>query len=142
MFHSSNKNGLGSVSHPVVPCPCTPKNEGSIRPLAILAQASQHLWLVTLDGFYQQFTLLALPLSLVPFRMMLADSLLPHGFGLPLSGMGYVVPPASYRPVTRAACGGRLLPRERQVSSLDFSFVKQLLKRRHVAPFRSAYYTA
>ena len=48
---------------------------------------------------------------------MLADSLLPHGFDLPLSGMGYIVPPASYRPVTRAACGGRLLPRERQVPS-------------------------
>ena len=48
---------------------------------------------------------------------MLADSLRPHGFRLPLSGMGYVVPPASYRLVAKAACGGRLLPRERQVLS-------------------------
>jgi hypothetical protein len=30
--------------------------------------------------------------------------------------MGYIVPSASHRPVTRTACDGRLLPREWQVS--------------------------
>ena len=111
-------NGLGSVYLPVaffVPVVRGATELSShllfwFKPVSIFG-------LFTFTEFIDSSLALALPLSLVPFRIMLADTLGPHGFGLPLSGMGYVVPPASYRFVTDAAWDGRLLPRERQVSS-------------------------
>jgi hypothetical protein len=112
------RNGLGSVFSPVVVyVPVTQLNTELSNHLPFWPKPISIFGLSRLTEFINSSLSLALPLSLAPFRMMLADSLYPHGFGLPLSGMGYVVPPASYRPVTRAACGGRLLPRERQVSS-------------------------
>ena len=93
-----------------------------------------NLWLVPINGISNSSLTLALPFSLAPFRMVLADSLYPHGFDLPLARMGYIVPSASYNPVTRVACDGRLLPRERQVLFCLYLHQEQLLRRPHVAP--------
>ena len=110
-------NGLGSVYLPVAFCPCSSRRNRAIQPLTFWFKPVSIFGLFTFTEFINSSLALALPLSLVPFHIMLADTLGPHGFGLPLSGMGYVVPPASYRFVTDAAWDGRLLPRERQVSS-------------------------
>ena len=60
VFRLSNVNGLGSVYLPVVACPCNPVTERINLPLALLAQACQHFWLVPHDGIYQQFTWVSL----------------------------------------------------------------------------------
>ena len=116
VFHLSNKKGVGSVCLPMVVCPCNSKEDELSNHLPFWLKPISIFGLSSLTEFINSSPELALPFSLAPFRMMLADLLLPHGFGLLLSEMGYVVPPASYRPVTGAAWGGRLLPRERQVS--------------------------
>ena len=114
-----SQKGLGSVSSP----------DGCIVPVVRFYNGlSNHLpfWLkpismfglFILTGFIHSSRLLALPSSLAPFRIMLADSLYPHGLSLPLSRMGYIVLSASYRFVTDAAWDSRLLLRKQQVSSL------------------------
>ena len=70
VFHPCHMKGLGSVSLPVVVCPCSFRMKETIQPLAILAQACQQLWLVANDGIYQQFSYLNLTLQPSP---------LPHG---------------------------------------------------------------
>ena len=60
VFRLSNMNGLGSVFLPVVECPCNPIPKRINPPLALLAQAYQHFWLVPHDGIYQQFTWVSL----------------------------------------------------------------------------------
>jgi len=58
------------------------------------------------------FTLLP---SLVPYRVMLAVPLPPHGFGFNPFGMGYIVRGASDPAVTGHACPPRLLLGKQQV---------------------------
>ena len=60
VFRLSNMNGLGSVFLPVVEGPCNPIPKRINPPLALLAQACQHFWLVPHDGIYQQFTWVSL----------------------------------------------------------------------------------
>jgi hypothetical protein len=56
-----------------------------LKPVSIFG-----LFLITV--FIGSSHMLTIPLSLAPFRVMLADTPCPRGFGLPLSRMGYVVP--------------------------------------------------
>src|SRR5713101_3467352 len=56
-FHKVDTNGLGALCSPVALC-VHDREDGNLctRYSAILAQASQHLWLVHSDDVYRKFT--------------------------------------------------------------------------------------
>ncbi len=65
------------------------------RSTSLLGQACQHLWLVGLDGGYQQFTSVSHTIHpSSPTALMLAVPTQPHGVVFPLAGQGYIVPRA------------------------------------------------
>lgn len=55
-FHVSNTIGLGPVFSPVTLCPCDPNDEQINQSRTVLVQACQHIWLVTINDVYRQFT--------------------------------------------------------------------------------------
>lgn len=117
MFHVSNRGELGSAFSPVVVLSAQPQTgRGLSDYVAFLAQACQHLWLVSHYSVYQQFTCVnhvAQPSD--PSALMLADLAIPHRSAFLLREV-YIVPAASHHLVTEVACAGRLLIAEYQVS--------------------------
>ncbi|CDH44475.1 hypothetical protein BN874_1690003 [Candidatus Contendobacter odensis Run_B_J11] len=63
-------------------CLCSPRRERAIQPLAFWLKPISIFGLFSVTEFINSSFVLALPLSLAPFRIMLADSLCPHRFSL------------------------------------------------------------
>ena len=91
-FHKVNRDGLGALCSPVA---LRVHDRGGVNPctryVALLAQASQHLWLVNFDDVYREFTCVHHTIHPAPSPLDASRGTFPSRFRRQSGDCGYSV---------------------------------------------------
>ena len=83
VFHINNSGGLGPVYSPMAKCPRDLTLKQINQPCTFWLKPVSTFGFFYVTKFIDSSHMLTIPPSLAPFRVMLADTLLPHGIDLP-----------------------------------------------------------